>query len=253
MRWSCVASLAALAACTANNPEFGLDGGDASSGRTDGGSSSSIGASQEGSSADTSSEGAQGDKCPEPSERAPHVKLLGSSLGAGATNGSIALTDGVLHVDCTSPCASALGGECVPFAFEIDPPLWGNWAPPEQCFRFQWSGTLEAIQDLRVGAPGEREQLVVLGPEPLYNNALDIDLELQSGCSCGDYECCPTEPGEYALVVHADEDVVLDKGNAARDDVHWSEATYRVEAGGASVVPSCDTPKRVQFRAYRTG
>lgn len=250
MRWSCVAFLVALAGCTANNPEFGLDGGDVSSGEA--GGSSSLGASQEGNSADESSEGTQGDQCAQPDDRRPHIKLLGSSLGTGATTGSIAMIDGVLHVDCTSECASAIPDECAPFVFEIEPPLWEGWTPPPDCFRFQWVGVPDSIEELRVGAVSDREQLIVLGPAPLSNNLYDVESEQQSSCSCNGRECCPDDAGEYAIIVHADEDVMLYDEYPARDDVPWSNATYRVEVGGTSVVPDCEVPKRLQFRAYRS-
>ncbi|HWB75989.1 MAG TPA: hypothetical protein VG755_13565 [Nannocystaceae bacterium] len=249
MRW--VALLVALAGCTANNPEFGLDGGAGSSG-VDAEGSSSLGASQEGNSADESSEGPQGDQCAEPDDRRTHIKLLGSMLGTGATTGSIAMVDGRLHVDCTSKCASAIPGECTPFVFEITPPLWEGWMPPTDCFRFQWAGVPDVIQELRVGAVDDREQLIVLGPEPLSNNLYDVESVQESSCSCEGRECCPDEAGDYAIIVHADMDIMLYDEYPARDDVPWSNATYRVEVGGTSIVPDCEVPKRLQFRAYRS-
>ncbi|MBC8072381.1 MAG: hypothetical protein IAG13_28925 [Deltaproteobacteria bacterium] len=246
--------LLVLAGCTAANPEFGA--GLARSDTGDASGSSSVGASSSDGVVDTgidvsSSDGGTVSACEPPDDEIPFVHL-DQMIAGTSTHGAIQLTgDGLIAVDCTAPCAIDVVGGCQPVEFEIWPPLWGGWEPPGGCFRFQWaSNDLEVIDELRIGGEGQPDALTILGGAPLAANAFDVEVEPSERCECADARCCPPDAGEYEIVVHGDEDLWLREGDT-EEEVAWMKGVYRVENVASSLVPDCEAPVRMQFRAYR--
>jgi hypothetical protein len=251
VRW--LACVVVLGACTAANPEFGLD---ASSSGSTAALDSSGAASSSGPMLDTgvdvsSSDGGTVSMCGPPGGLLPTIRLEGNAEGA-ATHGAIRLVgNNRIEINCDDPCITENTTACTPLAFEVSPPLWGGWEPPLGCFRFQWaSNDLQVIDELRIGIEGQSDTLTVLGAAPLVANAFDVELEMKERCACEAAQCCPPESGEYVIVVHGEEDVRLGAGES-KGDVAWMQSAYRVENIASSIVPSCETPVRMQFRAYR--
>ncbi len=256
MRW-CSIALLVLMACTADNPEFGLESSGSTGSAPTSGTTTSSTSSSTGSEAETSVDSSSGESgtiasCAEPDDRVTRIRVVGENVGAGATHGAIRRTSNGLEVDCDHPCAVDITGGCLRVGFEIEPPLWEEWSPPDGCFRFQWLGAdPEAVDELRVGLESMGDELMVLGAEPLFAKTYDVELKLREHCSCDERECCPIDAGDYGFVVHTPEDVVLGEAMSVYEDVEWMGGHYRLENGGSSIVPDCVHPKRIQFRAYQ--
>jgi hypothetical protein len=246
--------LLVLAGCTTANPEFGASLSSSDSGDTPGTSSaessSSVGVGDTSLDA-SSSDGGTLATCEPPGGEIPYIRL--DQMFAGTTtHGAIHLIDaGLIAIDCADPCAVDVAGGCKPLQFEISPPLWGGWEPPPGCFRFQWvSDDLVEIDELRIGGEGQPDALTILGGRPLAANAFDVAVELHEPCACDGAQCCPPDAGEYTVVLNADEDLRLGEGDSEQD-VAWMKGVYRVENASSSIVPDCEAPVRMQFRAYR--
>ena len=102
-------------------------------------------------------------QCRTPGNIAPQIVLAGDAGPVGVAHGALVRTGSGIAIDCMAECALTLN-DCTPISFEIVPPLWSEWQPSSECYRFQWFGSgPESIDDLRVGLESEREQLFV-GP-----------------------------------------------------------------------------------------